>query len=266
MTSAFLAAPNRRKKCDKTKPVCERCVKSDFECLGYDDDEGRKSGAPEKTGEISERGTPSKKTLQSILPKPAESVSLTGHQPLVSDSRIVIIHKLQLTPSKLADRTGKETPYASSLGTADVGSGPSPSFAETFTFQEHPTHINMDLALASLADGLRDGPLTRPSDNITSIYPTGNHFNDLWPQNHSQTLTCSTSFLQPIPTVRNGTRRRDPGVSSAINALGQVMDILCRNIPPSVNASASMKESYYAFTIGQCENLSIIKELLILRS
>ncbi|CAE6448624.1 unnamed protein product [Rhizoctonia solani] len=31
-----LANPHRRKKCDEEKPQCRRCIKGDFQCLGYD--------------------------------------------------------------------------------------------------------------------------------------------------------------------------------------------------------------------------------------
>ncbi|KAG8683456.1 hypothetical protein FRC08_014275, partial [Ceratobasidium sp. 394] len=31
-----LTCRRRRKKCDQTRPFCERCTKGKFECLGYD--------------------------------------------------------------------------------------------------------------------------------------------------------------------------------------------------------------------------------------
>ncbi|KAL5631813.1 hypothetical protein ACGC1H_000011 [Rhizoctonia solani] len=33
-----LTCRQRRKKCDRTRPVCERCMKGQFRCLGYDND------------------------------------------------------------------------------------------------------------------------------------------------------------------------------------------------------------------------------------
>ncbi|KAG8705476.1 Maltose acetyltransferase, partial [Ceratobasidium sp. 394] len=34
-TQGCLTCKQRRKKCDETKPRCQRCVKGEFECLGY---------------------------------------------------------------------------------------------------------------------------------------------------------------------------------------------------------------------------------------
>ncbi|CUA71476.1 hypothetical protein RSOLAG22IIIB_09600 [Rhizoctonia solani] len=42
-----LTCRQRRKKCDRSKPKCERCLKGGFECLGYGDPDPRPKVRPE---------------------------------------------------------------------------------------------------------------------------------------------------------------------------------------------------------------------------
>ncbi|KAG8699475.1 hypothetical protein FRC09_006595 [Ceratobasidium sp. 395] len=63
---------NRRKKCDKRRPACERCVRAGFECLGYDcrNDIGSKEG---KAAQEPWKGV--KIEFKHIVPWPATGLS-----------------------------------------------------------------------------------------------------------------------------------------------------------------------------------------------
>jgi hypothetical protein len=65
VNSASHVCTNRRKKCDQTRPVCERCIKGRYECLGYNEARDmRKDTRPRERSSINLEMRP-------ILPRPA---------------------------------------------------------------------------------------------------------------------------------------------------------------------------------------------------
>lgn len=144
----------------------------------------------------------------------------------------------------------ENTSWGASLNTTPLDSFT--TLTETFLSHGHPTS---EAALARYLDKSENITPAFDYNNATPISPAETRFDDLWPQNQSQSLTRSTASLKSAPAVRYSTRR-DPEMSNVINELGLIMRILCRNIPRSINSNALMRESYYMFTIAQCECLS----------
>lgn len=138
-------------------------------------------------------------------------------------------------------------------------------FVETFSSPERAAHSTLEAALAGYLDGPRSSATKFSHDDNIPLYPTGNQFNDLWPQSQSQSLTRSTTSLQSAALVRNS-MGRSPETSNVINELGLVMKILCQNIPRSVNSDTLMKERYVTFILAQRKCLSSNKGNPILQS
>lgn len=123
----------------------------------------------------------------------------------------------------------------------------------------HSVYPSSDSALARyLIRTFRSAP---PVDYVHTGFSDSmdGNFGDLWPQNQSQRGHRSTSAFQTTPLIRDGMNRSSSDSRSAINELGLIMKFLCRNIPQSVNAGASMRGSYFSFVLTQCECLSTLK-------
>lgn len=154
---------------------------------------------------------------------------------------------------KLADRDREYASSGPSLDTPGLGSllGSSHVLAETSSLRQRPVHPTLEPGLAGHPDSIWGTAPRFDHDETAPIGPVASHFDDLWPQNQSQSITHSATTLQLAP-IRNPARR-NPETSNAIDGLDLVTRILYGNIPRSVNGNTSMRKSYFKFTIGQCE-------------
>lgn len=157
---------------------------------------------------------------------------------------------------KPRDRARNEAPSHYSLDetNSEYPLNPIPPCTQTPVIIEHSAHLFRHTKNPS---GVSE---TDPALNHNNAVFTDSldNFDDLWPQNQSQSLIRLTSVLQPIPVMENAINPE----ANAIKELGSVRDILCRTIPLSIDADGFMRKGYCTFVLSQCECLSTIKTSL----
>ncbi|CAE6472948.1 unnamed protein product [Rhizoctonia solani] len=156
----------RRKKCDRTRPVCERCTKGRFKCLGYDNDP--------LESPLTEKVFGSTRTLGRLdindpapTPRCVETPSATRAVQNQSSSRL----------------TG---PNALSRNLDDVPSEDAKSRLESFNDSE-----NSILSAGALE--LMAKSLSKPQ-GLSTLAQELRAFDGVWPQEHSQSLVRARTF------------------------------------------------------------------------
>ncbi|KAF8599441.1 hypothetical protein BDV93DRAFT_300205 [Ceratobasidium sp. AG-I] len=223
--SSCLTCRQRRKKCDKVRPVCQSCITSGFSCSWYDKDEREAGGASSESqgrpGLVPERQESGRSKHKPILPRPAvESVSYTRQQP------------------RPQDLTQAEVPLR-------------PSLAQMCPTSARPARPVYEPEFGGSISGAPEAVPTPGYYNTTFTDSADSSFDDLWPQNQSQSLTRSRTPLQPSSVRRDTTNRTSLETTSIINELGLVMNVLCKNIPRSVNVNVSIRASYFSYVLSQ---------------
>ncbi|QRV96325.1 Fungal specific transcription factor domain [Ceratobasidium sp. AG-Ba] len=222
----------RRKKCDKTRPVCQRCIKGNFECLGYDN-------VGEQVHDKRERWNGVRMELKPILPRPFDGCA----------SHIAIPKVEQLNDGPRGSSQSRSTP-------SDVDS--------SFETIPSSTHLSPHTAITpfdlmsylSGTTGLHYRNSQSGSDR--SEVSDARTFNDLWPQNQSQSLARPRSFSSSLDIGHSHTP--SPLESSPLIAhLYEVMKLLCCSIPASVTSYETIKERYFLRILGEYETRRIRK-------
>ncbi|CAE6519579.1 unnamed protein product [Rhizoctonia solani] len=68
--TSCMTCKRRHKKCDQRLPICQRCEKGGFECLGYDHISNRRIGT---------RAAQPPQPQRLIMPKPTEEQNFSSH-------------------------------------------------------------------------------------------------------------------------------------------------------------------------------------------
>ncbi|KAG9098175.1 hypothetical protein FRC06_006680 [Ceratobasidium sp. 370] len=142
-----LTCKNRRKKCDETKPKCERCLKAGMDCLGYAylDEASDKSKRP--------RPKPAARTAKST-PNVVSSAAGSLHQPTTAPRSLHAIpsHLSRSGPSlhdpSRSVSTGGLWPSPQAQGNFPLAST-IPNDVLDFSFLPDPTSILPDAQVAS---------------------------------------------------------------------------------------------------------------------
>ncbi|KAH7322351.1 hypothetical protein B0J17DRAFT_246766 [Rhizoctonia solani] len=100
-----LTCRQRRKKCDRTRPTCQRCIKGQFECLGYDN---TPPAAPSTRSQHTQAGTFYRLDMTSSSPRPSPRRTPTAVRSVGDQSvNMPIYQSNQPIPSgPLAENTG----------------------------------------------------------------------------------------------------------------------------------------------------------------
>lgn len=157
-----------------------------------------------------------------------------------------------------------KVPSRSSLDTTNVEDflDSTPSRTQAFLMPERPAPTLDETTHAEYSSGEFGTAPALVHNNSAFTDSMGGSFNDLWPQNQSQSLTRSKSPLQPVSVMGNVTNRASLETINPIDDLRRVTNINCRKFPRSVNMNASIRASYFSFVLSQCECLSIIEIFL----
>ncbi|KAH7323354.1 hypothetical protein B0J17DRAFT_683055 [Rhizoctonia solani] len=204
-TSCFTCR-RRRKKCDLSRPYCERCLKGGFECLGYGG-----SGYPART----HRGQPS---------------AQVPSQPSVTPTRVI-----------------SQTPDCFPVGSSE----------HLQTSNDIDSRMDCDtrssIMGAALLYRMNELIASNNEDRITSA-DSSEDLNYSWPQDQNRLAVYPHSpTRQPARAARLFDLASTPSTKSINHDLCSVIKVLCRSVPPSVDATQMMKENHFAHVTNDCE-------------
>ncbi|CAE6485805.1 unnamed protein product [Rhizoctonia solani] len=98
-----LTCRQRRKKCDRTRPVCERCIKGQFECLGYDN---APPGAPSTHNQHAQAESFQCLDVTSLSPDPCPERAPNAAQPVGNQSASLPVSNRHTSLDPLSENPG----------------------------------------------------------------------------------------------------------------------------------------------------------------
>ncbi|KDN39785.1 hypothetical protein RSAG8_08577, partial [Rhizoctonia solani AG-8 WAC10335] len=206
--TSCLTCRRRRKRCDLTRPHCERCLKGGFECLGYGD-----SKAHASVHRVDSHN-PIQPRLRPILPAiPVKAVYPELDQALNSAT---IGWSEDCSVSNGTDRSRTRNSAPSIPGTG----------------------------LCYSTDRLRLAP-----NGGSTTRSSPEDFNHTWLQNQLRL----TSYRRPAHSSRSARRclNTTSDAQPAWDYLAKVVEALCTFIPPAVDSTQAIKETYFVHIIHE---------------
>ncbi|CAE7212026.1 unnamed protein product [Rhizoctonia solani] len=194
-----LTCRQRRKKCDRTRPVCERCLKGEFKCLGYD-------GDPPETPSTDGQSTPT---------RVAECFDTADADPGLRSRGIPIQVQAAEVQSANVPMPNQNT-IPNSL-TEHLGASPWYGLSPHLTpFDDSGDSVlgAGALALARSHLGHKDPP-NAPDELIEA-------FDNTWPQEQSRSLARARTFDPGTASAHLISVR--PGVPRTVNANAQMRE------------------------------------------
>ncbi|EUC54700.1 fungal Zn(2)-cys(6) binuclear cluster domain protein, putative [Rhizoctonia solani AG-3 Rhs1AP] len=186
-----LTCRQRRKKCDRTRPVCKRCIKGQFRCLGYDNDPPEALLAECQLTQTAERLDPANVSSgPREMPIQVRSAEVQSGNILVSSPTFIF--------GSLDENPGATPSHGSS---AHLGSFDRSGIAITST------------GILELSPQSHRGSKDLPDMNELEA------FNQTWPQEQSQCLVRTRTF-DPGTTRSYSTFRLN--IPRAVNANAQM--------------------------------------------
>ncbi|CAE6534831.1 unnamed protein product [Rhizoctonia solani] len=194
-----LTCRQRRKKCDRTRPVCERCINGRFECLGYDSDppdvpSTESQRTPTWIAERLDTTNPGSRPSPRGMPIQARSVK---GQP------VSVMVPSQIITSGLSAENSRATP----LNDANAHLG---------LFDDSRNSILSTGALRFMSRShSKSRGLPNTSDELE-------YFDQKWPQEQAQSLVQARTFDPGIGRSRSGVIQ--PSIPRAVNINAQMRE------------------------------------------
>ncbi|CAE6529951.1 unnamed protein product [Rhizoctonia solani] len=209
-----LTCRRRRKKCDLSKPCCERCQKGGYECLGYDS-EPRVRGYQDQ--DDSTRPVPREDRAAQV---PAQCRTRFPGVPTEGEAL--------KSPDSATIRSSKNRQGSTD---ADTDYNPRPSI----------------LGVALLHRLRR--PVPTDNNDRVSIDSTED-FDRSWPQDLSPLTVHSRSRTPQSSSTR---RSFDAAFGAGSNGddLRRIIQVLCRSIPPLVDTTQMLREDHLMCVINE---------------